>query len=370
MKPLALIALLVSLAALGSGCHSETSARADAPPAQPDALAVSVARAHQETLTRSAEAQGALYPNEQTTISSQVTGPVLQVLDDFGDSVEAGQVLLKIDPREYQLKVESEQASVDQAGARLANARADYERARQLHTDNLMSAAQFDETSSKIKIAQADAEAAERSLRLAQKKLSDTEVRAPFKGLIQKRMVSLGEYVNPGDKLYEFIAIDPMKLRAPVPERFVPVAHVGMGISLNVDAAPNRTYTGRVTRIAPALDETSRTLLVEAAVPNPDGSLKPGYFAHVKVALGEDRGLFVPASAILRYAGVARVFVIENGVARSREVRTGDQLDDQIEIIQGLKAGELVATSDTDRLADGSPVDPKPELNTRPRAHS
>src|SRR6516225_2518761 len=115
MKPLALIVLLASLAALGSACRSETSARADSSPAQAEGLTVSVARAHEQTFTRRAETQGALYPNEQTTVSSQVTGPVLQVIDDFGDSVEAGQVLLKIDPREYQLKVESEQASLDQA---------------------------------------------------------------------------------------------------------------------------------------------------------------------------------------------------------------------------------------------------------------
>jgi len=370
VKPFALITLLFSLVALGSGCHSETSARADAPPSQPDRLVVSSARAHEQIFTRKAEVQGALYPNEQTIISAQVTGPVLQVIGDFGDSVAAGQILLKIDPREYQLKVESEQAAADQANARLANARSDYERAQRLHADDLMSTAQFDEASSKIKVAQADAEAAEKSLKLAQKKLSDTEVSAPFKGCIQKRMVSLGEYVNPGDKLYQFIAIDPMKLRAPMPERFVPMAHVGMEISLSVDVSPNRAYAGRVKRIAPALDETSRTLLIEAEVPNPDGSLKPGYFAHVNVALGEDRGLFVPAAALLRYAGVTRVFVIENGVARSREVQTGDQLGPQIEILKGLKPGDRVATSETDRLADGTPVDAKSDENPRTQAHS
>ncbi|HLX37771.1 MAG TPA: hypothetical protein VKR29_08215, partial [Candidatus Binataceae bacterium] len=91
-------------------------------------------------------------------------------------------------------------------------------------------------------------------------------------------------------------------------------------------------------------------------VPNPDGILKPGYFAHVTMNLGRDRALFIPQSAVLRYAGIARVFVYEGGAVRSREVTTGTVEDDQIEIITGLKPGEKIVTTDVDRLADGTVV--------------
>ena len=105
-----------------------------------------------------------------------------------------------------------------------------------------------------------------------------------------------------------------------------------------------------------AREESTRTLLIEAEVPNPNHELKPGFFAHVTMNLGRDTALFVPNSAVLRYAGVARVFVIDHGVARAREVATGAVAGDQVEIIRGLKEGEQVATSEVDRLADGTPV--------------
>ena len=116
------------------------------------------------------------------------------------------------------------------------------------------------------------------------------------------------------------------------------------------------TFHGTMSRIAPALDENSRTLLIEAEVPNADGALKPGYFAHVTMSLGHDRALFIPNSAVLRYAGVARVFIFKDGAVRSREITTGSAEGDQIEIISGLKQGEKVVISDVDRLADGTPV--------------
>jgi len=136
----------------------------------------------------------------------------------------------------------------------------------------------------------------------------------------------------------------------------VPMVKRGLAVELSVDARPGKTYAGVVTRIAPALDDTSRTLLVEAEVPNPDGALKPGYFSHVTLNLGRDRALFVPQAAILRYAGVARVFVYQNGFARAREVTTGVVEGDQIEVLSGVSAGEKVVVTDVDRLAEGTPV--------------
>ncbi|MGH2361836.1 MAG: efflux RND transporter periplasmic adaptor subunit, partial [bacterium] len=158
---------------------------------------------------------------------------------------------------------------------------------------------------------------------------------------------------------FELIAINPVKLRAPVPERVVPMVRVGMEVTLTVEATPGKIFNGTVTRVAPAIDDVTRTLLIEAEVANPDGVLRPGAFAHITANLGEGRALFVPKAAVLRYAGVARVFVIENDVAHTREVTTGDAVGELIEISRGLKAGETVATTEVDRLADGVAVDPR-----------
>ncbi len=338
-----------------TGCRATASAKtantsADSP------LTVTVDTASERSLERTEEVQGALYPRERTTLAANVDGAVVQITADFGDMAQAGQVLMRIDPREYQLRLDSAQAAVDQARARLENSRARYNRAETLRKQELISQQEFDQAAATMRVDAADEDSAVKAAALARKKLDDTVIHAPFAGSVQKRMASLGEYVTVGTQLYELIATDPIKLRCPMPERFVPLAHPGMPVQLTIDAQPGVSYTGTITRIAPALDDQSRTLLVEAEVPNPKGVLKPGYFAHVTMDLGQDRALFVPDSAVLRYAGVARVFVVDNGIAHTREVKTGAVMGNQVEITQGLKPGERVVTTEVDRLADGVAV--------------
>ncbi len=364
LKAFRVSALAALAAALGAfalaGCHQPADAEVSKDGKTVAApIAIAVAAAHQQSLDRTAEVQGALFPREQAVMSSEVEGRVTEVISDFGDKVAAGQVMMKINPREYELRVETAQAALDQARARLANSTARYDRARALKQAQAISAEQFDQLASQLRVDQADTESAQETLAMARKKLGDTEIRAPFSGSVQKRMVSLGEYVAPGKEIYELIATDPIKLRCPMPERFVPLARVGMPVKLAIDADQGASYTGKITRIAPALDESSRTLLIEAEVANPDGMLKPGFFAHVTMDLGHDRALFVPTAAVLRYAGVARVFVVDQGVVRAREVTTGTVVGDQTEITGGLKEGDQVAVSNVDRLADGTAVTAK-----------
>jgi membrane fusion protein (multidrug efflux system) len=350
------LALLAAFAL--AGCHQPAAAEVDSKTG-PAPISIAVAAAHQQSLDRTAEVQGALFPREHAVMSSEVEGRVAQVVADFGDKVTAGQVMLKINPREYELRVETAQAALDQARAKLANSTARYNRARTLKESESISAEQFDQIASQMRVDQADTESANEALAMARKKLGDTEIKAPFSGSVQKRMVSLGEYVSPGKEIYELIATDPIKLRCPMPERFVPLARVGMPVKLAIDADKGTSYTGKITRIAPALDESSRTLLIEAEVANPDGALKPGFFAHVTMDLGHDRALFVPTAAVLRYAGVSRVFIVEQGMVRAREVTTGSVVGDQTEITGGLKEGDHVAVSNVDRLADGTAVTAK-----------
>ena len=355
MKYRIIAAIAVATGLLASACGGPSSAKASNPPTD-SPLVVAIATVHQQDMLRTAQTQGALFPKERAVLAAEVSGALAQVLADMGDQVKAGQVLARIDPREYQLRLDSAQAQLEQVQARLANAQANFARMKELNRAHLVAAQQYDQSSAETRVAQADADAAEKQLGIARKKLGDTNIRAPFAGSVQKRMVSLGEHVGEGMPLYELIATDPIKLRAPIPERFVPMAKVGLPIDLTVDARPDKIFHGTVSRIAPALDENSRTLLIEAEVPNADGMLKPGYFAHVTMNLGHDRALFIPNSAVLRYAGVARVFVFKDGAVRSREVTTGTAEGDQIEIIRGLKPGEKVVVSDVDRLADGTPV--------------
>jgi RND family efflux transporter MFP subunit len=214
------LAPILAAAIVGlTGCR-QTPAHADGHEASPERLVVAVAPAQERSLIRTATAQGALFPREKTVVASEVSGTVAEILADFGDRVAAGQPLLTINPREYQLHADSSRAALNQAQARLFYARGDFTRTEQLHAQSMMSDQQFDTSKANLSVAQADADAADKALRLAEKKLADTIIRAPFAGSVQKRLVSLGEHVDPGQKLCELIATDPIKLRAPLAERF------------------------------------------------------------------------------------------------------------------------------------------------------
>ncbi|HYA34065.1 MAG TPA: efflux RND transporter periplasmic adaptor subunit [Candidatus Binataceae bacterium] len=361
MKPRypSIAAAVLLLAFSLPACSGPNAAGASNQPAAPEKIVVSVATAREYDLERRAQVQGALYPREKAVLAAEVTGSVSEISADLGDRVKTGQVLLRIDPREYGLRVESAQAAYDQAVAQENNAQSNFNRTEELNREHLIAAQQYDQSAAALRVAQADADAALKQLGIEKKHLADTYVRAPFDGFVQKRMVALGEHVAPGAPLYEVISTDPIKARTAIPERYVPLVKLGLHISLTIDASPGKAYEGVVTRVAPSLDDNSRTLLVEAEVPNPDGSMKPGYFAHVTVDLGHDRALFVPQTAILRYAGVARVFVVKDGIVRAREVTTGVVEGDRIEVVKGLNDGEKVVTSDIDRLADGLAVETK-----------
>src|SRR6202166_775571 len=210
------IPVLVLAAALGTfalaGCHQPAAAEVENK-SGPTPVAIAVATARQQALDRTAEVQGALFPREHAVMSSEVEGRVAQVVADFGDKVTAGQVMLKINPREYELRVETAQAALDQVRAKLANSTARYDRAKALKQAAAISTEQFDQLASQLRVDQADTESADEAVAMARKKLGDTEIKAPFSGSVQKRMVSLGEYVSPGKEIYELIATDPIKLR-------------------------------------------------------------------------------------------------------------------------------------------------------------
>ena len=238
-------ALAVALAGIMAaaaliGCREPASAAAVSQAAAPPRMIVAVATAREQTLERTEEVQGALFPKERAVLAANVEGTIASISADFGDAVSQGQVLLKIDPREAQLRVDSAQAALDQEVAKVANSRSSYDRAAQLKHEQMMSAQQFDQISSQFHIDMADAESAEKTLAMARKKLADDSITAPFAGSVQKRMASLGEYVTPGKQLYELIAIDPIKLRCQMPERFVPMAKPGMPVNLTIDAHARR----------------------------------------------------------------------------------------------------------------------------------
>jgi membrane fusion protein (multidrug efflux system) len=194
-------------------------------------------------------------------------------------------------------------------------------------------------------------------MKLADRQLRDTEIRAPFDGYVQKRMVSVGELVKEQMAVMTVVRVDPLKLLAEIPERMAPWIKVGQSLDLLVDAYPGTAFAATVSRISPAVNTQTRTFAFEALAPNAGARLKPGTFArvHLETALVEPV-LTVPYAAMQYRYGVYRVFTVDGDHLTAHELKTGDRAGDRMEILSGVKLGDLVALTDVDNLVDGMKV--------------
>jgi RND family efflux transporter MFP subunit len=219
------------------------------------------------------------------------------------------------------------------------------------------------------------------ALDVAQQTLNDMTVRAPVpsslpKGLetvgdgpvryaVVRRPVHEGQMVKEGEALFDLVIQNPLRLWANVPERFTPEIQVGQTVRVQVGSRPNETFPGRVARINPSVDPVNRTFQVEALVPNAKGLLRPGGFAKATILTKSDsEAAVVPMESVVKYAGVTKIFVVENKLARAIPVETRLEGKDWLEVIGNLPSRAKVVTSGQAMLADGTPV----EIREKPKA--
>jgi len=224
--------------------------------------------------------------------------------------------------------------------------------------------AEYDSALQNMKNMAADIDATNAAARLAERQLRDTSIRAPFDGYVQQRMVSLGELVKEQMPVMKIVRVDPLKVIAEIPEGLAPWVQNGQPVDLQVDAYPDQSFTGKVSRISPSVNQPTRAFPFEALVPNPKGLLKPGTFVRVKLTTNHIEQLLTLSYAALQYRyGVNRAYVVTGDSIVGREVKVGDRLGDRIEILGGVQAGDVVAMTDVDNLADGMKVSPKQKAN-------
>jgi RND family efflux transporter MFP subunit len=395
---LVLFSALLALAALTASCSGGDSAAAtaDATSAtEASTIAVATATAVERPITRFVEVTGTLTAEEQAEVAAEVSGRVVATPVERGSRVNEGSELVRITDVEVRAQAQEAEANTGQIEARLgltdggqfeidrvpevANAKAaydlaqaDFERAQMLLDRKLLPQADFDRNRTQREaarrqydIARNSAEqqyqsllAARARLTLAQKALTDTVVRAPFDGLIEQRLVSVGDYVTRGTKVASVIRINPLRVELTVPGQYLSEVAAGRAVTLEVDVFRGRTFTGRIRYVSPVLRTDTRALVVEAVVPNDSGQLKPGLFATAKIEqASETPAVLVPASAVSNVTGAARVYLIKSDdVAEERLVTTGQTLGDLVEVTSGLKAGDTVATSNVAQLTDGARV--------------
>ncbi len=210
-----------------------------------------------------------------------------------------------------------------------------------------------------IKSAQAAVEAARTQVGTAEQAVTDTIIRAPFSGFISNRPVAVGEYVTSATPVATILRVNPIKIQIQVAEANVPFIALGRGVSIEVDAYKDRKFGGRVTAVNPAIDPTSRSAVVEAAIENGDNALRSGMFATVRINReGGSTGVFVPKTAVFNDQSTQsyRVFVIQENVAKLRVVQLGTEENEFIQIITGVNPDEIVATSNLAQLYEGAIV--------------
>lgn len=334
-----------------SACSRSSDGKIEKKPEvkEPAAVMVTVAPVTLRPTRRILKFVGTLFGNEEVTVSSQVEGQIRSIHVDLGDAVAKDEPLLEIDDANLRARLREIEAT-------LAKARADEARGRELVANNVISKQEYEAMQTAVKVYEAQQE----NLHV---QLEHARVVAPLAGSVARRLVSVGEYVRPGTPLLDVVADDPLKLRGDVPERFAEEIQVGQPVQIRVDAYPGEPFEGRLTRISPAANPENRSITVEALVGNPDRRLKPGFFASAGIVTrSDDEALVVPETAVVTFAGVTKLFVVREGIAYERHVRTGTR-DDQglVEILEGLHADEVVATSGLAKLENGVPVTIRPQ---------
>jgi RND family efflux transporter MFP subunit len=401
------LAMLVALATvLAAGCSKSQSASVLGDAAHP--TPVHFYTVAEETARRRIQAVGSLYAFEESILSSQVEGRVAEVLADVGDNVKEGQALITIDPQELQFEVDRQRglvtqvraqlgigpndpppsdpkkiASVQRAEADLFDADHKYGRAEQMYKDNLISQQQLDEAASRFQSTKATYTVAlqevdrlkallissEASEKLAEKKLADASIRAPFPGAIKTRNVHPGEYLRVQSPVMVLVRTDRLRARLAVPERWAGWVKDGATVDLHVEAFPGETFQGKISRINPAVAQDSRTFEAEALLANLDGRLKPGFFLQASIpSEKEEKTIFLPESAVNYRYGVYKVFLLNGNHVSERQIRPAGQTEDErgrrFEVAEGLKPGDRVAVAISGDLHEGSIVREQAEGTT------
>jgi len=377
-----------------TGCTGAAGqARRDA--GRSTSIAVSTTPLQHISIQRTIDLAGTVISPDQARVSAEAAGVVQTVTVKLGDEVARGQELVRLAPRELELALERAQSALRQTEAQLGmagedsqslpdeqiatirtgeanleDARTQNQRAEQLAARGLLAGAEVEATRTKLKVAEAAYESAIETVRslkaslqdrraayeLAQKKLNDAVIRAPIAGAVSERLVQPGEFIKEDTPVITLVQMDPLKVSTAAQEKYAGVIKPGMPIQFSVESYPGDMFRGRIVSVSPAVDQATRTFAVEAELPNPDHRLKPGFFAKGVILTHMDTAVAAPEDAVSTLAGVSTVYVVDNGTITPKNVTVGVRQGNLIEIVDGLRGDETLATSNLNQLSAGVEV--------------
>jgi RND family efflux transporter MFP subunit len=366
-----------------AGCKSDypASGRAANADGKGQARQVKTVQVIETPIGESVTVNGTLAVYDQATVGTKVAGRLQSISVDFGTVVRKGQAIAKLEPQDYQLRVQQAEASLAQARARvglapeggddkvavdqtgtvreakavLEESKAKRDRAARLINQGIIPKAEMDTADADYKVAMSRYQDAFEEIRnrqgvlaqrrselnLARQQLADTVLYAPMTGVVQEKRASVGEYLAAAAPVVDIVQIDPLRLRVEVPERESHKIHTGQSVRVTVEGDPD-AYLGTVKRLSPSISQQNRVLSVEADVRN-NGHLKPGAFVKAEIVTDQtSSAATVPPSAIVTFAGIEKVITIEGGKAVEKVVMTGRRGQDWVEIKSGVNVGQKV----------------------------
>jgi RND family efflux transporter MFP subunit len=399
---------MAGLSAAAAGCGSHGAETASGSAATPRPIPVTVAPLEHRAVMRSVDVVGTLHGWEDVTIGAKREGRVLRVHHDMGDRVEPGALLVELETEDADLAVQQAERqlqaelaklglrdlpqgdfdvatvpSVVQAEVMLTKARQNLARERSLHQRNAgtlqdLQNAENDVRGYEAALASAvltarstlvGAQAMKVMLAVSRYRRSEMEIRAPVPSVlpqgitggltyaIARRKVGEGQMLKQGDAVAELVIENPLRLRASVPERYSADVQVGQAVGITVSSDPGTIFEGKVARINPLVDDSSRTFQVEALVPNNRGLLRPGGFAKAAIVISrESQATTVPIGADSTFAGVTKIFVVDGNKAHAIPVTLGLQGKGWVEVMGDLPEAAHVVTTGQVHLAEGTPV--------------
>ncbi len=355
---------------------------------------VKIARVSEISMEQTVTVTGTLAAYDQATVSAKVPGRVKTIAVDLGSVVRQGQIIAQIEQQDYQLRLQQAEAALAQARARvglppegkddridpektgtvrqaqalLDDAKLKLERAENLFQRGVLAKAQLDGAEAEHKVALSRYQDAVEEIRnrqalvvqrrseleIARQQLADSSIYAPFAGVVQEKRASIGEYLAAGAPIVNVVRMDPLRLRAEVPERESRNVHVGLAVRVTLEGDAN-IYPGKIARISPTITAQNRVLIVEAEVHN-NGQLRPGSYARAEIVSDDSNAaIAVPVNSIISFAGIDKVILVQDSKAVEKPITIGRRTADWAEVLSGLKTGDVVVIN-PGNLQSGQPV--------------
>lgn len=307
------------------------------------AVAVESVEVRATEMRSSVKAVGTLLAEASATLRSEIPGQILEIHFDEGQRLSKGDKLFSLEATVLEAEVNEARANADRSAA-------EYKRAQEMYAKKLISATEYD-------TARANHNVDVARLLSSRAVLSKTVIRAPFDGFAGLRQINIGDYATIGQELVDVVQLDPLRVDFSVPETLLSKVKPGLSIEITADAYLGEVFDGKITAVAPKSDVQGHSIEVRANLPNTELKLRPGLFVNVNVFLGaKPDAIVIPEQAIWPIGQQKTVYVIIDGKAERRDVIIGERQPGSVEILSGLKAGEIVVTAGQMKLYNGADV--------------